>query len=226
MISRVLTCSGRMPSPIMRAGMRAQPCKKLQRSQRPRRRNAARIAKDRREKVIVHDLERRGMDRVAAKVAQKIRVLLEHAHWNAGAREKQGKHHAGGSATRNAAARRYACGSRSIDVVGHVPARMESLGRLIEGFRWYSQANGSLLRISKPHETGERLRHISLTLGRLRPPRYALPGGRGMQSPCIHRSTRASATTLPSPPGRGAGGEGNNALALSGRREGMREGVA
>jgi hypothetical protein len=68
----------------------------------------------------VHDFERRGMDGVAAKVAQKIRVLLEHAHRDAGAREEQGQHYAGGSAARDAAARGYACASRIIDIAAHV----------------------------------------------------------------------------------------------------------
>jgi hypothetical protein len=37
---------------------------------------------------LVHDLQGRGMDRVTAKIAQEIGVLLKHDHLDAGAREK------------------------------------------------------------------------------------------------------------------------------------------
>jgi hypothetical protein len=38
---------------------------------------------------LVHHFERRGMDRVAAEVAQKVGVLLQHQHVHAGARQQQ-----------------------------------------------------------------------------------------------------------------------------------------
>ena len=53
---------------------------------------------------LVHDLERRGMDGVAAEVAQEIGVLLEHHHLDAGAGEQIAQHHAGGPAAGDAAA--------------------------------------------------------------------------------------------------------------------------
>ena len=52
---------------------------------------------------LVHDLERRGMDRVAAEVAQEIGVLLEHHHLHAGAGEQIAQHHAGGPSSGDAA---------------------------------------------------------------------------------------------------------------------------
>src|SRR5574341_1931780 len=48
-----------------------------------------------------HYLERRGMQRVAAKVAQEVRVLLERQRLDAGPREQQAEHHAGGTAAGN-----------------------------------------------------------------------------------------------------------------------------
>ena len=53
---------------------------------------------------LVDQLERRGMDRVAAEIAQEVGVLLEHDHVDAGARQKEAQHHAGGSAADDAAA--------------------------------------------------------------------------------------------------------------------------
>ena len=44
---------------------------------------------------LVHHLERRGMDGVAAEVAQEIGVLLEHHDVDAGARQQKAEHHAG-----------------------------------------------------------------------------------------------------------------------------------
>src|SRR5262249_18029117 len=43
---------------------------------------------------LVHEFECRGMNRVAAEVAQKIRVLLEHGDVDAGSGQKQAQHHA------------------------------------------------------------------------------------------------------------------------------------
>ena len=52
---------------------------------------------------LVHQFERRGMDGVAAKVAQEIRVLLEHDDIDAGARQQEAEHHPGRPAAGNAA---------------------------------------------------------------------------------------------------------------------------
>jgi uncharacterized protein with von Willebrand factor type A (vWA) domain len=52
---------------------------------------------------FVHDFESRRVDGVAAKVAQEIRVLLEHDDIDAGAREQEAEHHPGRPAAGNAA---------------------------------------------------------------------------------------------------------------------------
>ena len=52
---------------------------------------------------LVHHLERRGMDGVAAEVAQEVGVLLQHHHVDAGARQQEAEHHAGGPAAGDAA---------------------------------------------------------------------------------------------------------------------------
>ena len=44
---------------------------------------------------LVEDLHRRGVDRVAAEIAEEVGVLLEHPHVAAGAREQQPGHHPG-----------------------------------------------------------------------------------------------------------------------------------
>ena len=55
---------------------------------------------------LVHDLERGGMDRIAAEVAQEVGVLLEHDDLHARPRQQQAEHHPGRPAARDAAARR------------------------------------------------------------------------------------------------------------------------
>ena len=55
---------------------------------------------------LVHDAQRRRMDRVAAEVAQEVAVLLEHHGANAGAGEQVAEHHAGRAAADDAALRR------------------------------------------------------------------------------------------------------------------------
>jgi hypothetical protein len=54
---------------------------------------------------FLHDVERRGMDRVAAEVAQEIGVLLQHHDVDAGARQQEAEHHSRRTAARHAAAR-------------------------------------------------------------------------------------------------------------------------
>ena len=53
-----------------------------------------------------HQLERRGMNRVAAEIAEEIGVLLQHHDADAGARQQESKHHPGGAAAGDAALRR------------------------------------------------------------------------------------------------------------------------
>ena len=59
---------------------------------------------------LIHDLERRGMDGVAAEVAEEIGVLLQHDDLDAGAGEQEAEHHAGRSAAGDATA----CGEVSV----------------------------------------------------------------------------------------------------------------
>ena len=54
---------------------------------------------------FVHQLERRWMDRVAAEIAEEIRVLLQHHDVDAGAREQKAQHHSRGAAAGDAALR-------------------------------------------------------------------------------------------------------------------------
>jgi hypothetical protein len=54
---------------------------------------------------LCHDLKGRRVNGVAAEVAEEIGVLLQHHHLDAGAGEQVTKHHAGGSASGDAAAR-------------------------------------------------------------------------------------------------------------------------
>jgi hypothetical protein len=53
----------------------------------------------------MHYFESRGMNGVAAKVAQEIAVLLQHHDINAGARQQETEHHAGRAAADDAASR-------------------------------------------------------------------------------------------------------------------------
>ena len=47
---------------------------------------------------LVHDLQGRGVDRVAAEIAQKIAVLLEDDHLDPGAGQQEAQHHSGRTA--------------------------------------------------------------------------------------------------------------------------------
>ena len=78
---------------------------------------------------LVHDLQRRGVDGVAAEVAQEVGVLLEHDDVDAGAREQEAEHHPGRTAAGDAAAGAERAGG----VVGHgssytAPARLSKRG--------------------------------------------------------------------------------------------------
>ena len=53
---------------------------------------------------FVHQLQGRGMNGVAPKVAQKILVLLQNDHFHAGTCEQKAEHHSRGSAASNATA--------------------------------------------------------------------------------------------------------------------------
>ena len=55
------------------------------------------------EAELVHDLECRGVDGIAAKVAVEVLVLLEHGDGDTGAGEEQTEHDAGGAAAHDAA---------------------------------------------------------------------------------------------------------------------------
>ena len=47
---------------------------------------------------LVEDLHRRGVDRVAAEIAEEVGMLFEHLHRDAGAGEQQPGHHPRGAA--------------------------------------------------------------------------------------------------------------------------------
>src|SRR5262249_49007997 len=51
---------------------------------------------------LVHDLERRRVDRVAAEVAEEVAVLFEHEHVHAGAGQEDAEHHPGRPSARDA----------------------------------------------------------------------------------------------------------------------------
>ena len=52
---------------------------------------------------LVHHLQRRGMNCVAAEIAQKILVLFEHEHVDADTGQEHAEHHPGRPSTGNAA---------------------------------------------------------------------------------------------------------------------------
>ena len=52
---------------------------------------------------LVHQFQRRGMDGVAAEIAQEIGVLFQHRDGDAGARQQEAEHHPGRSAAGDAA---------------------------------------------------------------------------------------------------------------------------
>ena len=58
------------------------------------------------EAELDHQFERRRMNRVAAKVAEEIGVLLEHRHVDAGAGQQESQHHSRRAAAGDAALRR------------------------------------------------------------------------------------------------------------------------
>jgi len=52
---------------------------------------------------LIHDVQRRGMDGVAAEIAQEVAVLLEDDGLDAGARQQKAQHHARRAAAHDAA---------------------------------------------------------------------------------------------------------------------------
>src|SRR5271170_1525288 len=60
---------------------------------------------------LIHQLERGGMNGVAAKVAQEIGVFFQHHYINSGAGEQEATHHPRGAAAHDATARgdRFGC---------------------------------------------------------------------------------------------------------------------
>jgi hypothetical protein len=54
---------------------------------------------------LLHQLERRGVDRVAAEVAEEVGVLFQHDDIDTRARQQQAEHHAGRPAANDAAGR-------------------------------------------------------------------------------------------------------------------------
>jgi len=70
---------------------------------------------------LVDDLQRGGVHRVAAEIAQEIGMLFQHDHIHAGAREEEPQHHA--------------CRTAAYDAAGGPPAlRTRSLGQFVTFF--------------------------------------------------------------------------------------------
>src|SRR5688572_1913565 len=91
---------------------------------------------------LVQHFERRRVDRVTAKVAQKIGVLLEHDDVHAGAGEEQSEHHTGGPAAHDAAV------GRQFSQGWHEPSMAQGLCRsdavsALCGAAFACAANGS-----------------------------------------------------------------------------------
>jgi hypothetical protein len=55
---------------------------------------------------LMHDLEGRGMDRIATKITQEIRVFFQNKHLDTGPGQEQTQHHPGGTAADNTDLRR------------------------------------------------------------------------------------------------------------------------
>src|SRR5687767_16035212 len=53
---------------------------------------------------LVHELEGRRMDGVAAEIAEEIAMFFEHEHVESGAREEETEHHSGGAGADDATA--------------------------------------------------------------------------------------------------------------------------
>src|SRR5580692_6763338 len=70
---------------------------------------------------LVHQFERRGMNRVAAKIAKKVRMLFEHLDLYSGAGEKKAEHHAGRSSAHDAATSPHGLGMGIGGMHGRVP---------------------------------------------------------------------------------------------------------
>jgi hypothetical protein len=78
---------------------------------------------------LVHDLEGRGVNRVAAEVAQEVGVLLEHDDVGPGTRQQQPERHSGRAAARDAAPDRDAFARRRAHSGPSSPGRPSMLVR-------------------------------------------------------------------------------------------------
>jgi hypothetical protein len=61
------------------------------------------------------------MDRISAKISQKIGVLLEHQHFHPGTRQQKAQHHPSRSCPRNAASRSQTLRIRFAFLNGPIP---------------------------------------------------------------------------------------------------------
>ena len=71
---------------------------------------------------LVHHFERRGMDGVAAEVAQEIGVFFQHDDVDAGAGEKKPEHHAGRAAAGDGASRGDLLGRHVCSYLAAIPS--------------------------------------------------------------------------------------------------------
>ena len=82
---------------------------------------------------VVEQVERRGVHRIAAKIAKEVGVLFEHRHRHPGAREEQPRDHPGGTAADDHHGRRAgqarlhpaagACSSRASGMIARIRAQ-------------------------------------------------------------------------------------------------------
>src|SRR5262249_47342436 len=109
-------CSGRTPMPMGRAGMRRPHGTRFRSRTTKAGRTGVWLASTRlmtrgwrqrpEQPELVHDLERRGVNRVATKVAQEVRVLFEHDDTDPGPGQEQAEHHSRRAASDDAARHR------------------------------------------------------------------------------------------------------------------------
>jgi hypothetical protein len=88
---------------------------------------------------LVHDLERRGMDRVTAEITQEIRVLFQHHDVDAGAGEQVAEHHAGRTTARDGASRGNLLARHVLFYLAAVPSfrrKPESIEKFKSEFCW------------------------------------------------------------------------------------------
>src|SRR5437773_10038062 len=124
---------------------------------------------------FVHHFERRGVDRVAAKVSQEVRVFLEDDDADAGAGQQQSEHHAGRPTAGDAALRRgwiarhrHARISRRIGTAGASGSTTPVTGATIQPPALVDEGHLGVLRLLRCH--GGRLQSAALPVAEITTP--------------------------------------------------------